>query len=270
MRAFADRTDRLKTAAHCRQQWLQIAICFALPSAAVIVLACARGNLPPTGSAMAPGADGAAVFQKACAKCHDGTNRALGRETFRARTAQSLLAVMTGGSMRYQSLHLTEAERRAVAEYLAGTKLTTDRSGATMGQCTSTPRFDPASGPSWNGWGPTIENTHFQTASSARLTVTDLPHLELKWAFGFPDSSAAGSQPVVVGGRLFVGSQRGTVYSLDARTACIYWAFSETSAVRVAISIGPGQRLAGGPLDTTRTSRTFREMPTPSMPPPVS
>jgi polyvinyl alcohol dehydrogenase (cytochrome) len=76
------------------------------------------------------------------------------------------------------------------------------------------------------------------------MTAADLPHLKLKWAFGFPDSSAAGSQPVVVGGRLFVGSQGGTVYSLDARTGCIYWAFPETSGVRVAISIGP--RSAGG------------------------
>ncbi len=154
---------------------------------------------------------------------------------------------MTGGSMRYQSLHLTGAERRAVAEYLTGTMLTSDRSGATVGRCTSMPPFEPGNGPSWNGWGPTAENTHFQPASSAGLTAAEVPHLELRWAFGFPDSSATGSQPVVVGGRVFVGSQSGTVYSLDARTGCIYWAFPETSGVRVAISVGPRKAGRGRP-----------------------
>lgn len=238
----------MKTAVHSRQQGLQIAIRFALPSAAIIVLSCARRNPPTAGSALASGPEGAAIFQKACAGCHDGTNRAPVRETFRGRTAQSLLAVMTEGSMRYQSLHLTGVQRRAVAEYLSGTKLTTDRTGATVGRCTSTPPFDPGSGPAWNGWGPTTENTHFQPASRAGLTAGDLPHLTLKWAFGFPDSSAAGTQPVVVGGRLFVGSQGGTVYSLDARTGCIYWAFPETSGVRAAISIGPRKTGGGQPV----------------------
>jgi polyvinyl alcohol dehydrogenase (cytochrome) len=38
---------------------------------------------------------------------------------------------------------------------------------------------------------------------------------------------------------VFVGSQNGTVYSLNARTGCIYWTFSAKGGVRTAIAIGP-------------------------------
>jgi polyvinyl alcohol dehydrogenase (cytochrome) len=37
---------------------------------------------------------------------------------------------------------------------------------------------------------------------------------------------------------VFVGSQNGTVYSLDARTGCIYWTFSAKGGVRTAIVLG--------------------------------
>jgi polyvinyl alcohol dehydrogenase (cytochrome) len=36
-----------------------------------------------------------------------------------------------------------------------------------------------------------------------------------------------------------VGSHNGTVYSLDAKTGCIYWTYSAKSSVRSALSIGP-------------------------------
>ena len=66
-----------------------------------------------------------------------------------------------------------------------------------------------------------------------------MPRLTLKWAFGFPDASVAWSQPTVAGGRVFVGSQNGTVYALDARTGCIRWTFAARGGVRTAIAIGP-------------------------------
>jgi polyvinyl alcohol dehydrogenase (cytochrome) len=40
-----------------------------------------------------------------------------------------------------------------------------------------------------------------------------------------------------VGGRVFVGSNGGTVYSLDASTGCVYWAYDAGGIVRSAISI---------------------------------
>jgi len=89
-----------------------------------------------------------------------------------------------------------------------------------------------------------VTNARFQPAGAAGLTADQVPHLTLKWAFGFPDATSAWAQPTVAGGRVFVGSQNGTVYALDAKTGCIYWFFSADGAVRTAIAVGP--RAGGG------------------------
>jgi len=62
--------------------------------------------------------------------------------------------------------------------------------------------------------------------------------LTLKWAFGFPETTSAWAQPAVAGGRLFVGSQNGIIYGLDAMTGCTHWTYNARTGVRTAISIG--------------------------------
>jgi polyvinyl alcohol dehydrogenase (cytochrome) len=142
--------------------------------------------------------------------------------------------------MRPQGAQLSGPERRAVAEYLSGGKIAVDVTGSSNGRCSNTPPFpDSPSAPSWTNWGVTITNTRFQPPDQARLAAEQIPHLTLKWAFGFPDATSAWSQPTVFGGRLFVGSHNGTVYSLDAKTGCIYWTYSAHSSVRSALVIGP-------------------------------
>ena len=42
----------------------------------------------------------------------------------------------------------------------------------------------------------------------------------------------------MAGGRLFVGSQNGTVYALDAKSGCIIWTFTAQSGVRTAPVFG--------------------------------
>src|SRR5271165_2558085 len=73
---------------------------------------------------------------------------------------------------------------------------------------------DPLSKPHWNGWGVDPAQHHFQPSDMARLAEIDLPRLKLKWAFGFAGATRSVAQPTVFGGRLFVGSQGGKVYSL--------------------------------------------------------
>jgi polyvinyl alcohol dehydrogenase (cytochrome) len=99
--------------------------------------------------------------------------------------------------------------------------------------------FDgPPSTPHWNGWGVDPSQHRFQPSDMARLTESDLSHLKLKWAFGFPGATRSVAQPTVVGGRLLVGSQGGKVYSLDAKSGCTYWEFDARRGVRSAIVIG--------------------------------
>jgi len=163
-----------------------------------------------------------------------------------------VIAALTDGAMRYQGLSLTGAERRTLAEYMTGRPIDEVSSAANIGLCGIDPPLgDRPRGPTWNGWSPTPANTHFQPARQAGLTAADVPRLRLRWAFGLPDATSAWSQPTVVGGRVFVGSQAGAVYSLDAKTGCIYWTFAAAAGVRSAVSVGPGR-----PRDRTRRGST--------------
>jgi polyvinyl alcohol dehydrogenase (cytochrome) len=197
-------------------------------------------------AALAQTPDGAAIFKLRCVSCHNGeaTSRAPSLELMKPRTPESVLITLMTGSMRMQGSKLSGPERRAVAEFVTAKKLSGDVQGASTGRCAAIPAFAGLSGPSWNGWSPDVTNTRFQPAAQAGLRAATVPALKLKWAFGFPDAAVAWSQPAVVGGRVFVGSHNGTVYSLDALTGCVYWAFSAGGGVRTGLSIG--SRAGGG------------------------
>jgi len=186
--------------------------------------------------------DGAAIFARDCATCHDGAtgSRAPSPDILKRRSPEAILSALTAGGMRPQGGRLSGAQRRAVAEYLSGRALGGDILGAKIGRCTSSPPLpNPASSPAWLGWSPSVTNTRFQSANDAGITAEQVPKLSLKWAFGFPDATSAWSQPTVASGHVFVGSQNGTVYSLDAKSGCIAWTFTAKSGVRTALSFGP-------------------------------
>ena len=211
---------------------------------AIAFVVVASGSVPPA-SAQAP--DGAQIFQRRCAACHSGATdaRAPSPEALRLRAPDAVVESLVNGAMRVQGAQMSGAERRAVAEYATGKAIGGDVTGSGAGRCpTASPLRNPALGPMWGSWSPTGANTRFQPGDQAGLAAGDVRRLTLKWAFGFPDASSGWAQPTVAGGRVFVGSQNGTVYSLDARTGCVYWTFSAGGGVRTAISIGPRD---GGP-----------------------
>jgi polyvinyl alcohol dehydrogenase (cytochrome) len=192
---------------------------------------------------------GAVIFLRDCVSCHDGAqgSRAPSLEVLRRRSPEAILSALTAGGMRPQGARLTGGERRAVAEYVSGKPPGGDITGASKGRCASPPQLSSvASSPGWTGWSPSLVNTRFQAGAQAGLTADDVPKLSLKWAFGFPDATSAWSQPTVAGGWLFVGSQNGTVYALDARTGCIGWTFTAKSGVRTALVFGASTEPAGG------------------------
>src|SRR3954454_1465872 len=208
-----------------------------LTNAALIALAAVA--LAKAAEPQAP--DGSAIFARNCASCHDGAegSRAPSPEVLKRRSPEAILSALTAGGMRPQGGRLSGAERRAVAEHLSGRALGSDITGATIGRCAvASALADPASSPSWPGWSPSVTNTRFQSEQQAGLTAAQVPKLSLKWAFGFPDATSAWSQPTVAAGRLFVGSQNGTVYALDAKSGCIHWTFTARSGVRTAPSFG--------------------------------
>jgi polyvinyl alcohol dehydrogenase (cytochrome) len=194
--------------------------------------------------------DGQALFEERCASCHQkpvaGT-RAPTLEQLRAVTADSIHAAITTGSMAPMATGLSDAQRRALAVFVAGRPFGSAPPGdaSTMpNRCPARPLTIPASAPAWNGWGVDLQNTRFQSAAAARLDAQSVPNLTLKWAFGFPNGRQAFGQPNIVGGRVFVGSDNGFVYSLDAQTGCVHWSFQAKGGVRTAITVTPAS--AGG------------------------
>jgi polyvinyl alcohol dehydrogenase (cytochrome) len=113
---------------------------------------------------------------------------------------------------------------------------------ATVGACPNNGAVafaDPLTKPRWNGWGVDSSQHRFQPADMARLAPSDVARLKLKWAFGFRGATRSVAQPTIFGGRVFVGSQNGKVYSLDAKSGCTYWQFDAGKPVRSAVVIGP-------------------------------
>jgi polyvinyl alcohol dehydrogenase (cytochrome) len=191
--------------------------------------------------AAAQDVDAAGLYKRLCASCHDtGLNRAPQRDALLTMTAERVLAAMETGTMVTMANNRTAAERRALAEFLAGRRLgtalnTTPPASATCR--TQTGSFEPSSGPQWTAWGGTSANTRFQDGQAARLSAADVPRLRLKWAFAFPGDLQSYGQATLAGGRVFVGSWGGKVYSLDASTGCVHWFFDAGAGVRSALSI---------------------------------
>src|SRR5438105_2423601 len=98
--------------------------------------------------------DGAAIFARDCASCHDGnpTSRTPSPDILRQRSPEAILNALTAGGMRPQGGRLSGAERRAVAEYLSGRPLGGDMTGASMGRCTEAATFALANAQAWPGW----------------------------------------------------------------------------------------------------------------------
>jgi polyvinyl alcohol dehydrogenase (cytochrome) len=77
------------------------------------------------------------------------------------------------------------------------------------------------------------------------LTINQIGHLKLKWAFGFDGDINAFGQPTVIDGQVFVGSTAGLVHALHADTGCLEWTFQANGPVRSAILAVPqGKRHA--------------------------
>jgi polyvinyl alcohol dehydrogenase (cytochrome) len=98
---------------------------------------------------------------------------------------------------------------------------------------------DPLNRPHWNGWGVGPTQHRFQPSDMAGLAPAAVARLKLKWAFGFRGATRSVAQPTIFGGRVFIGSQNGKVYSLDAQSGCTYWQFDAGKPVRSAVVIGP-------------------------------
>jgi len=183
----------------------------------------------------ANGASGEQVYRSHCATCHDGgANQAPPRDALQKMSAERILRTMDFGLMMGVAYPLKREEREAVAKFLgtgASESIAPERAFCPAG-------LHPLSGnsaASWNGWSPSPFNTRYQTEDQSGLTAAQVPHLKLKWAFGFSGDVTTFGAPTVMKGTLLVGSAGGVVQAIDAKTGCIHWAFQASGPVRSAI-----------------------------------
>ena len=192
-----------------------------------------------------PGTEsGWSAFQTRCAVCHlnPTVDRATPAAVIREMTPERIYESLTTGSMKEISPGLSDVQKRRIAEFMSGRPMGSSKAGNANdmpNKCARNPVMtDPAAGAGWNGWGNDNSNTRFQADAAARLRASDVPRLKLKWAFGFPTGESSNSQPTVVAGRVFAGSDNGFIYSLDAATGCVYWSFEGGSIVRGSLTVG--------------------------------
>jgi polyvinyl alcohol dehydrogenase (cytochrome) len=185
--------------------------------------------------------DGAALYKERCASCHDmPAARVPSLDTIKAMSGEAIFNALTSGVMKTRAEGLSTPQIFTLIGYIAPT------GGSHAAAPTFTPtckgeaafRTDPKS-PQWNGWSPSLTNSRFQDAASAKLAASDVSKLKLKWAFNLGDVTVARSQPAIVGGRVFIATATGAVYSLDAETGCTRWGYQAGAAgIRSGVTIG--------------------------------
>jgi polyvinyl alcohol dehydrogenase (cytochrome) len=181
---------------------------------------------------------GEEIYKSSCATCHDNPQgRTPGRNAIAiTRAPDYLLRVLNDGVMRVQASTLSARDKVAVVAYLVnalpGTGVDVDISA---NRCADPPRLLASHGRSWNSWGGSgTANVRHQLDGG--ITASSVARLTLQWAFAFP--GGASSPPSVAGGRVYVPSLGGVVFSLDARTGCTHWALDVGSPARTPIALG--------------------------------
>ena len=191
---------------------------------------------------------GAELFEEACAGCHTaaGESRTPGTMLLRGLSPRAIVASLEDGVMRVEGADLTREQRIGLAEYLTGRAYANE----------TLPESARCADHGWQelgldavasmGWGGNLQATGFQPGELAGLSADDVPDLELRWAFAFPDAGEVRTRPTVIGDALLVGGPFGEVLALDAATGV---RALELRGGRRRARSGAGGRGARGPGD---------------------
>ena len=182
-------------------------------------------------------AHGETLFKTRCASCHDpAVDRAPPKLALTRHFPDDLAATLKTGVMQPMAAGLSDADIDSIAAYLSSDGMTEQADDPPA--CASTAKFS-LSGPGWNGWSIDARNSRQQR--SPGLSKSDVPRLKVKWSMTYIGGRYG--QPTVVGGRLFLTSSSGRIYSLDAKSGCMRWRFDADAGVRTTPVIG---RVMGG------------------------
>ena len=203
-------------------------------TAQIAPLVCLLTSIPGIMAAELPGA---AVYNAHCAQCHDASTptRVPTRSALTQLPAASIKKALDSGVMKQQGSALTEQERIDVANWLSTVGRPSQPAAAQSNSCIAGKAPSLDSPPGWTNWGVDLQNRRYQPNSG--LTVASIPRLKLRWSFGVPKAKMMRSQPVVYRGRVYLGTNTGSVVALDEKSGCTYWS-AEVKNVRSGLTIG--------------------------------
>lgn len=211
---------------------------------------------PPPGLAAAPAGGqaaagargttegaGSTIFGNYCEQCHGKIETAPSPAMMKKLTPEHIYEKLTTGSMVPMAKDLTDQQKRDIAEWVGGRKL----GAGAVGDAKKMPNQCSTNGDvksltamaSWNGWSPGNDQTRFQDGAAAGISPEKISDLRLKWAFALPGADSVYGQPTIVDGKVYVSSDAGFIYSLDAKTGCVHWSYQAAAGVRSPVIIGP-------------------------------
>ncbi|MBC7982555.1 MAG: PQQ-binding-like beta-propeller repeat protein [Candidatus Obscuribacterales bacterium] len=184
---------------------------------------------------------GKAVYQKACALCHDkpAETNAPAYSTLTQMTARTITAALTTGKMQPQAASLSAQEKSDLVSFLAS-EYTGDDWIARMACPAKRKSVDLRKGPTVRGFGFDFKNSRHLTAKQAGLKTADFKQLELAWALGFPGVTAMRSQPAVVGDTIFIPiAEDSKVFAINiAGEPCVQWVYKTDTILRSGVAFG--------------------------------
>jgi polyvinyl alcohol dehydrogenase (cytochrome) len=184
-------------------------------------------------AAAAVAAHGETLFKTRCASCHDpAVDRAPPKDALARHFPDDIATALKTGVMQPMAVGLSDADIDSIAAYLSADGMT--EQAADPPACPSAAKFG-MSGPGWNGWSIDARNSRQQR--NPGLSSAEVPRLKVKWSMTY--TGGRYGQPAIVGGRLFLTSSSGRIYSLDAKTGCMHWRFDADAGVRTTPLIGP-------------------------------
>ena len=186
--------------------------------------------------------DGAAIYKERCASCHDAPEgRVPSISAIKAMSGEAIYVALTSGVMRTQAQGLSTPQIFALLGYIAPTNAASapslEKTCKGDSSISAAAFKSSMNAPRWNGWSSSASNSRFQDGASAGITAASVPALKLKWAFNLGAVSIARSQPTIVGGRVYIATTTGAVFSLDAATGCTHWGF-KANQIRSGVAVG--------------------------------
>lgn len=184
-------------------------------------------------------ANGAAVYARRCAVCHEQVNdRIPTHAALSLMPATRILRALDFGAMMSIAYPMSREEREAVSTFVGKPGADAPPPAAAFCKDRKVSVNDKAKFV-WNGWSPTGDNTRFQTAALSGLSVDQVKNLKLKWAYAWDGDVTAFAPPSYSDGQIFVGSAGGLIQAMRAETGCIQWTYQVAGPVRAAIITVP-------------------------------